>query len=273
MGNKHRLHNTQTDNLISNLRGEIGDILLTWLIFRKLRRNARYLYTPDIQKDYDKPELVLLEILIDKLENDIVSRLSELAEQEIGQLTFFFAQQKLIKQFDFKPDVDEFKQFIEKENFKARRNQFISHKQLPEKWTDHKEIFISMQTIGKCVALAVKLMIKIDKIYLGPSAIYLWRETLKKKDKPMVPLSVNFMLLPHMKLSIETRKIIIKEEMQAGYKIWECVKAKVNGVERDVIICKKWGAILMRPNEAMVFDDYPLLELHAIDFPTSDSTA
>ena len=72
-----------------------------------------------------------------------------------------------------------------------------------------------------------------------------------------------------MNLSIETRKIIIKEEMKAGYKIWETVRAKVDGVERDVIICKKWGAILIKPNEAMVFDDYPLLELQEINFSNS----
>jgi len=84
---------------------------------------------------------------------------------------------------------------------------------------DFAEIFISVPTIGKCVSLAVRLMIKIDKVFLGPSAIYFWRETLKKKPIPMRPLNVNFMLLPYMNLSIETRKKIIKEEMKAGYKI------------------------------------------------------
>jgi len=261
MSVKHRLHNTQTDNLISNLRGEVGEILLTWLILRRLIKNARYLSTGDIQKDNVDPGLALLEILIDKLENDIVARLSELAEQKIGQLNFFFAQQKLIEQGDISADVKEFSNFIEKHKFNARRNQFISHKQLPEKWTDHKTIIIPVLTIGKCISLTVKLMIKIDKIFLGPSAIYLWRETLKKKENPMVPLNVNFMLLPHMKLSIQARKEISALEMKAGYKIWERVKAKVSGVERYVFVCKKWGAILMTPNDAMVLDDYPPIRI------------
>jgi hypothetical protein len=214
---KHRLHDTEIDNLISNLRGEVGDILLTWLLLRRLRKNASYLYTSDIQKDSENPSLILLEILIDKLENDIVARLSELAEFEIGQLTFYFAQQKLIDKCDFKTDLDEFRQFIENNKFRDKRNQFISHKQLPEKLVEQKEIFISMPVMGKCIALAVKLMIRIDKIFLGPSAIYLWREVLKKKSKPLVPLNINFMLLPYMKLSNETRKKIITEEIKAGY--------------------------------------------------------
>ena len=92
-----------------------------------------------------------------------------------------------------------------------------------------------------------------------------------KVKKQMRPLNDNFMLFPYMNLSIETRKKIIKEEMKAGYKIWETVRAKVDGVERDVIICKKWGAILMSPNEALVLDDYPLLELQDINFINSKS--
>jgi hypothetical protein len=266
---KHRLHNTEPDNLISNLRGEVGEILLTWLLLRKLRSNTRRLYTDDIQKDLLNSDLNTLEILIDKLENDVVSRLSELSEKKIGQLTFHFAQQKLLTQNDFKVDVDEFRKFVVKNRFKKRRDQFISHKQLPEKWTDHKDIFIPMVTIGKCIAIAVSLMIKIDKIFLGPCAIYLWRETLKKKTKPIIPLSVNFMLLPHMNLSPAIREIVMKKEIEAGYKIWEVVQAKVNGVEKDVIVCKKWGAIMLNPKLILINDNYPLIELHEITIPFS----
>jgi hypothetical protein len=211
---KQKLHNTELDNLISNLRGEVGEILLTWLLYIKLKKTARYLYTPDIEKDLRDPDIAFFEILAEKLENEIVSRLSELSEQEIGQLTFYFAQQKLLDRVDLKSDVAEYKKFVEKNHFKAKRNQFISHKQLPEKWTEHKDIFISIPKIGKCVALAVKLMIKIDKIFLGPSAIYLWRETLKKKSAPMMPLHTIFILLPYMHLPTEIHRIIINKEVE-----------------------------------------------------------
>ncbi len=263
---KHKLHNTELDNLISNLRGEVGDILLTWKLYIRLRRNARRFYTPDIQKDLSNPDLALIEIMIDKLEDEIISRLSELAEIEIGQLTFYFAQQKLQDKVDLGPMVSEYKKFIDKERFKDKRNQFISHKQLPEKWTEHRFINISVPTIGKAVALAVKLMILIDKVFLGPSAIYLWREVLKKKTAPMRPLHANFLVLPYMKLDRATRGIIIKKEIEAKLPVWEAVRAKVDGVERDVIICKKWGAILLDSHTILLCDDYPLLELHEINF-------
>ena len=32
ISHKQRFHNTELENLISNLRGEVGDILLTWLL-------------------------------------------------------------------------------------------------------------------------------------------------------------------------------------------------------------------------------------------------
>lgn len=214
--NKLKIHNTQLDNLISNLRGEVGEILLTWLILRKLQRNANHLSSPDIEKNFENAALTLLEVLIDKLENDIVARFSELAESKTTRLTFYFAQIKLEGKANIKPDVTEFKRFIEKNKFKDRRNQFISHKEIPEKRSDYKEIYIPMQTIGKCLSLAVKLMIKIDKIFLGPSTIYLWRETLKKKGEPLLPLNVNFMLLPYVKLPIETLKKIYKDDLKAS---------------------------------------------------------
>lgn len=264
--NKHKLHNTQIDNLISNLRGEVGEIILTWKLFLRLKRNVRYLYSNDVEKDLGNPDIALLEILADKLEDEIVSRLSELAEQEIGQLTFYFAQRKLEEKVDLSNDVLEYRYFVDKARIKEKRNQYISHKQLPETWTEHKDIYIPISTIGKCLSLAVILMIKIDKVFLGPSAIYLWREVLKKKTAPIRPLHVNFLLLPSMKLDLKTRGIIIRKEMEAGLPVWEAVKAKVNGVERDVIICKKWGAILIDAHRVMFCNDYPLIELDVIIF-------
>ena len=266
---KLKIHNTELDNLVSNLRGEIGEIILTWKLLLRLKRNVRILYTNDYLKDFENPDIALLEILIDKLENEIISRLSELAEQETGQLTFYFAQRKLQDKIDLEIDVQEYKKTIEKGKLKAKRNQFISHKQLPEKWTDHKEIYIPLPTIGKCLSLAVRLMIKIDKVILGPSAIYLWREVLKKDSSPLRPLNINFMLLPYMNLDKKTRGTIIRQEMETGQLVLDKVKAKVNGVERDVIICKKWGAILMDSHSFILCDKYPLQELHEINFDTS----
>jgi hypothetical protein len=272
--NKLKLHNTQLDNLISNLRGEVGEIILTWKLLLGLRKSARFLYTDDLLKDMSNPDIAFLEILSDKLEDEIVSRLSELSELEIGQLTFYFAQRKLEGQIDLSQDVHEYRAFVEKQGIKDKRNQFISHKQLPETWTEHKMLVIPRPVIGKCLSLAVRMMIKIDKVFLGPSAIYLWREVLKKKTVPMRPLHANFMILPYMRLDKETRGILIHKESEAGFPVWEKVRVKVDGTERDVIVCKKWGAILMDQHTCLLLDDYPWLEINAIDFgQTEEGTA
>jgi hypothetical protein len=52
--------------------------------------------------------------------------------------------------------------------------------------------------------------------------------------------------------------------------IWESVEADVNGEEKKVIICKKWGAILIEPGRALVLDRYPLQELLEINFGSQE---
>ena len=201
--------------------------------------------------------------VINKLEDEMIARLSELSEQKIGQLTFYFAQEKLE---DFHNEVGQYRKFMQKNHFNEKRNQMISHKMLPEKWTDFKDIDVSSKLIGIGIGKAVGLMWKIDEKYLGPSAKYLWREALKKKDELVAINKVKYLLLPHLKLSVQVRKKIIVEEFKAGYPVWEKVTAKVNGVERDVIICKKWGALFMDKNSAFIMDDYPLINQDEINF-------
>ena len=130
---------------------------------------ANQLRTGDYKADIEKPELCSLNILVDKLRDEIVSRLAELAEEKIGRLTFYFAQQKLSK---FESEVKAFARFVESNRFREKRNYDISHKELPEQWTDHKHIHIPDFTVLKGVALALRLMKRIDRSVLGPSAPY-----------------------------------------------------------------------------------------------------
>ena len=59
--------------------------------------------------------------------HEIVARLSELAEAKIGQLTFYFASQKLKA---LATEVEAFSDFIVREKFQQKRNLDISHKNL-----------------------------------------------------------------------------------------------------------------------------------------------
>lgn len=113
-------------------------------------------------------------------------------------------------------------------------------------------------------------MIRIDKTFLGQSAIHLWREVLKKKSTPLIPLSGNYLILPYLYLDKNIRGIIIRKETMAGTAVWESIKTKINGKEENITICKKWGAIIVGYNKMWVLDDYPIQELNEISFDLPD---
>jgi hypothetical protein len=181
---KLRIHNTPLDNLVSNLRGEIGEIIFTWILMRDLMSEAGRLRTADPKADMENRALCTLNILTDKLRDEIVARLAELAEEKIGRLTFYFVQQKLNK---FDAEIKAFARFVESSRFCEKRNYDISHKELPEQWTDHKFIHIGYFKIVKSVALALRLMKRIDRAVLGPSAPHLWREMRKNGTNQGAP--------------------------------------------------------------------------------------
>jgi hypothetical protein len=200
---KLRIKNTDLDNLVSNLRGEVGEIVTTWILLRHWMGKAQKLTTDDIGKDMANPELAFVSILRTKLADEIVARLSELAEPKIGRLSFHFAAEKLGK---LHGDVDAFRSFIEREKFEQKRNQEISHKELPEQWAKRGPIHIPYQTLLRGVGHALRLMKKIDRIVLGPSAKYVWPEARKKRYQLMAPASAAYMMVPYMNLSPEIRQ-------------------------------------------------------------------
>jgi hypothetical protein len=176
---KLRIYNTDLNNLVANLRGEIGEIFFSWVLMRDLSGMIRELShgtwqggQPDVNelvKELSDPRLNTLYVLVDKLEDDIVARLSELADSKIGRLTFYFASQKLRR---LEVEVQAFARFIEREKFTQKRNWNISHKELPEKWADHHYITIPYPTIVRGIAMAVRLMKRIDDMAVGPEASF-----------------------------------------------------------------------------------------------------
>jgi hypothetical protein len=272
---KLRIHNTDTDNLVSNLRGEVGEIIVTWILLRQTMVQANNLKSPTLSDGLSQPELVTPDILSNKLRDEIVARLSELAEQKIGRLTFHFAQVKLGA---FEPAVRAFSRFIQANRFEEKRNYDISHKELPEKWSDHKFIHIPYGTLLKGIAMALRLIKKIDRFVLGPSAPCLWREMRKRRYTPMHPPKVGYLLLPHLRLSEQERAKIIIEEAAQGQEVWTDMPTTVDGRPVTVKACRKWGAILLG-QQLVMLGEYPLQELasivtqEAIPPPSEESTS
>lgn len=258
---KLREQRTETDNLISNLRGEVGDIIFTWVLMKDLLAEIDKSESPDIIADLKDPRLARLKILVAKLRDDIVSGLSELAEKKIGRLNFYFAGKKINK---LSKDINDYGKFIKKNRFKEKRNYEISHKELPEKWKDHKFVGIPYKKIVKGIVKAMLLMKKIDDIFLGPCAKYLWRKMRKRRYIPMGLAKVNYMLLPYYRLSKNERVKIISEEVKKGENVWVNINAIINGQKKKILACKKWGAIIIE-NKVIILDQYPLIDIKNIE--------
>src|SRR5271169_1229757 len=110
MGNeKLKIARTDTDNLIANLRGEVGEVITTWLLMRHFMRAGAQLASGDVEKDLGNRDLLFVNLLADKLRDELVGRLSELAEEKVGQLTFYFAARKLGR---FTDDAEAFTQYV-----------------------------------------------------------------------------------------------------------------------------------------------------------------
>ncbi len=175
---KLRIKNTQLDNLISNLRGEVGEIIASWVILRHMMGSERELMSDDVAKDLANQDLVFVSILTNKLADEIIAGLSELAEPKIGRLTFHFASAKLAKLGN---EVEAFRTFISRHRFQEKRNYDISHKELPMEWSLHKHIHIPYRIMLRGIGNAVRLMKAIDGVVLGPAAKHLWREMRKRR--------------------------------------------------------------------------------------------
>jgi hypothetical protein len=135
---------------------------------------------------------------------------------------------------------------------------------MPERWDDHKILLIPFPTVLRGVALATILMKKVDQVYLGPSAPYLWREMRKQKRTLMMPLRAKYVLLPYMKLSPENRIAIIEEERLQGEIGWTLMPTKLNGIQTEVLVNRKWGAVKLGDRVVML-DQYPLNDFKSID--------
>ncbi len=208
---KLRIYNTDLNNLVSNLHGEIGEIVFSWTLMRDLLTQARQRRgAPDIDELSDA-QLNTLHALADKLEDEVVERLSELAEPKIGRLTFYFASQKLRM---FEQETRVFQRFIDQNKFTEKRNSDISHKELPEKWSDHRYLRIPYAIIVRGIAIAMRLMKRIDDVAVGPETRFFWRKLRERRYDRTMPAKVQYMIAPHIKLSEKERAAVMKEEMK-----------------------------------------------------------
>jgi len=72
------------------------------------------------------------------------------------------------------------------------------------------------------------------------------------------------MLLPYLWPSNEVRVKIIQEEIKAGREFWKDMNVIVNGAQRTIKACGKWGAIILGDRMLVLPDSF--IELTEITF-------
>jgi hypothetical protein len=223
---------------------------------------ANRLKSGDNEKDHQNREISFGNLIADKLADELVGRLSELAEAKVGQLTFHFAAQKLKQLGD---ETKSFNDFIVKSKIREKRNRDVSHKQLPEQWNQKKLLYVNYRTLLRAVTLALRLMKRIDRIVLGPSAPYLWRVARKKRYEYMSPPRASYMLVPYHNLSGDDRIAIVGQELSEGKPVLTKLATKVNGQPATILVSKQWS-VIFPGNRALALARYPLIELEGITF-------
>ena len=257
-----RIARTDRDVLVSNLRGEVGSAITTWVMLRHFIAQAAGLRSPDPQQDIGKRDLAFLEILIQKLEDELVAKMAELGDEKIGRTNFYFATQKLQSHVD---GALQFTKFTVAKELRRKRNQEIAHREQAEKWFEDRPIHVSYGTLLEALALAVRLMKRLDRVVLGPAAPYLWHEARKKRGDLLAPARAMYLLLPYYRLSPEVRMRVVAQEQAEGKVVWSEVRTKVNGQPASALVNKEWGLLLLG-QRCVVLPEYPLQSLEAIDF-------
>jgi len=257
---KQRFLETDTDHLVSNLRGEVGEIITSWILLRDIMQQRYSAQSDDIAADLANKQLAALSLLEGKLFDDCVARLVELGEDKVGRLNFFFAARKVQLLTD---RVQQFASWLNKNRFKEKRNHDISHKVIPLTWDDNRLIDIPYRLLLKAIALALRLMKQIDRIQLGPAAPFLWREMRKRRYGLTHPAKSTYLLMPYLKLTRRDRKEIILLEEKECRQVWTRLVAMVDGKRRLIPACREWGAIKVN-GQLLVFDEYPLISIEDI---------
>jgi hypothetical protein len=253
---------------MSNLRGEVGEVITGWLLMRHFISAGKRLESGDLEKDIQDKNVRFAHLMADKLGDELVGRLSELAENKVGQLTFYFATRKLQL---FSKEADAFTAYIVKTKIRDKRNRDVSHKQLPGEKASQKYLHIEYRVLLRAVALALRLIKRIDRHVLGPSAPYLWKEARKRRYEFLSPPHAGYMLVPYLNLSPDERIQIVLQELAEKRTVLTEEPTSYNGQPATVLACKQWGVIVVG-DRLLALERYPLIELGSLATETPEET-
>lgn len=258
---KSKLSPEQIEVLVTHLRGEVGEIVTSWTFMREYIVQLSASNSGADKLDLQNPAHSRLMYLRAKFADDIIGRLSELAQQKKGRTNFAAAARVYPHLLE---RCKAFEKYLKDHQFHVRRNTEISHKQLPSHWRNRvSPPEIEYRILIRAVAFALSLVKAIDQEQLGPASTYLWHEMRKKRYALLFPARLAYWLMPYFHLAPETRFKILRAEIQAGQEVWEPMDTSINGKKAKVLACKRWGIIRIG-KQLTAFDKYPLIELNEI---------
>jgi hypothetical protein len=196
-----RVRQTDSDVLVSTLRGEVGEAITSWVLLRHFMAMAKALESDDPVADAQNRELAYLYLLTGKLKDELTAKLSELADPKIGRTNFFFVATKLNA---LETEVKEFSAFVVRSGLREKRNFEIAHRHQPETWPKRGHLRIPYRTLLKATAMAVRLMKCIDRIALGPVSTVQWQRMRKRRYELVGPPRALYLLLPYLADSGDT---------------------------------------------------------------------
>lgn len=257
---KLTLAQTNIDTLLANLRGEVGEVITGWLLMRHFVVAVQRLRSDDPEKDFTDKNIQFADLMADKLADELVGRLSELAERKIGRLNFYFAGRKLDV---LAGEIIDFENFILRSKIRDKRNRDISHKEFPGAKSPKNYLHIPYRTLLRAAALSLRLMKKIDRRALGPSAPFLWREARERRYEFLSPPHAGYMLVPYLNLSPDDRIRIVLMEQAEGKQVWSEIPTLIDGQPTTVLACRQWAVIVLG-GRLLGLARYPLITLSGL---------
>lgn len=258
---KVRIARTSQDVLIANVRCQVGESITTWVMLRHAMAQAAKIRSTDPIKDIGNRELAYLDILVQKLQDELIANLAELGDEKVGRANFYFASVKI---GSLTNETSKFSKFVISKQFRRKRNQEIAHREQPEQWFEDRPIYIGYRTVMRGLAMAVRLMKAFDRKHLGPASPYLWGEARKKRSHFLAPARAAYLLLPYLLLSSETRVRVALQEQAEGKVIWTEMKTTINGAPASILANKEWGLLLLG-HRILPLDEYPLQSLESVN--------
>lgn len=255
--------------IIVQLRGEVGEVINDWVLFRHFAALQSQHADGDPAADMRNKNLNFLIAICAKLRAEIVARLAELASTvRKGRINFANASRQL-KGVGFNPchvEVVALQSFLQEHEFEKKRNTEISHKAFTAEWQDEAgPIPMTARTLAKALTLAQRAMKRMDReVYGEIHARFMWRELRKRRYELLQPAAAFFMIAEHIRLPEAIRAQIILDEVAAGRFHQELMDAEVNGTKIQIYASRKWGAINLG-GQLLVLPQYPLQAIGKIE--------